>query len=251
MLPDNFQNKYDSHDHSLRVLELISTYEDFMDSLTTIVDMGAGQGLDVNWWATAMSRDDEPVPYNYNCYAVDKDVSQLGTDLPKNITPIQGSFEDRLIPRSIDLLWCHDAFQYAVNPLATLKSWNEQMTMNGMLVLIVPQTSNYQYNRLVNRVYDGCYFQYNVCNLIYMLAVNGFDCKDSYMYKAPNDPWIHLAVYKTDVAPMDPATTRWYDLAEKGLLHSSLEASINSHGHLRQEDIILPWLDRDFYFCKD
>ena len=84
-----------------------------------------------------------------------------------------------------------------------------------------------------------------------MLAVNGFDCRDSYMYKAPNDPWIHLAVYKTDIAPMDPGTTRWYDLAEKGLLHDSLIASIEKHGHLRQEDIVLPWLDRDWYFVKD
>lgn len=247
---DLFKDKYASHEHSMRVIDLISTYDGFMDSLTVIADMGAGAGLDIEWWATAETRDDPPLPYNYVCYAVDKDVSQL-VNLPKNVHVIQGDFEDRLVPRSIDLLWCHDAFQYAVNPLATLKNWNSQMSENGMLVLMLPQTSNYQYNRLVNRVYDGCFYSYNVCTLIYMLAVNGFDCRDSYMYKAPNDPWIHMAVYKTNIAPMDPATTRWYDLAEKGLLHDSLVASINAHGHLRQEDIILPWLDRDFYFCKD
>lgn len=247
---DIFKDRYASHEHSMRVLDLISMYDGFMDSLTVIADMGAGSGLDINWWATAETRDDPPVPYNYVCYAIDKDVSKL-TDLPKNVHVIQGNFEDRLVPRSIDVLWCHDAFQYALNPLATLKNWNAQMSTNGMLCLVVPQTSNYQYNRYMNRVYDGCYFNYNVCNLLYMLAVNGFDCKDSYMYKAPNDPWIHLAVYKTEVEPMDPATTRWYDLAEKGLLHDSLVASIEKYGHLRQEDIVLPWLDRDFYLVKD
>jgi trans-aconitate methyltransferase len=248
---DNFRDKFEAHEHSLRVLELISLYDAFMDSLTVIADMGCGSGLDINWWATATSRDDPPVPYNYTCYAVDKDFSHLTDDLPGNVIKIQGNFEEKILPRTVDVMWSHDSFQYALNPLQTLKNWNEQMTVNGMLVLVVPQTSNYQYNRHVNRVYDGCFFQYNVCNLMYMLAVNGFDCKDSYMYKAPNDPWIHLAVYKTDVPPMDPATTRWYDLIEQDLLHDSLAASINKHGHLRQEDIILPWLDKDWYFVKD
>jgi len=247
---DTFTSKYESHDHSLRVLELLSTYDGFMDSLQVICDMGCGQGMDIEWWALSETRDDPPVPHNYTCYAVDRDISRL-KDMPKNVIPIQGNFEDKIIPRTIDLLWCHDSFQYAINPLQTLKNWNEQMVVNGMLCLMVPQTSNYQYNRYVNRVYDGCFYNYNVCTLLYMLAVNGFDCRDSYMYKAQNDPWVHLAVYKTDIAPMDPATTRWYDLAEKGLLHDSLVASITKYGHLRQEDIILPWLDRDFYFVKD
>lgn len=248
---DNFRNKYESHEHSMRVIELISTYDSFMESLTVIADMGCGAGLDLNWWATAETRDDPPIPYNYVCYAVDRDLSQLGENLPSNIIPLQGNFEEKIIPRTVDLMWSHDSFQYAINPLQTLKNWNEQMTVNGMLVMILPQTSNYQYNRFVNRVYDGCFFQYNICSLLYMLAVNGFDCKDSYMYKAPNDPWIHLAVYKSDIPPMDPASTRWYDLADKGLLHESLLASINKYGHLRQEDIILPWLDKDWYFAKD
>lgn len=250
MATDIFDSVYLSHEHSLRVLDLIFAYDGFMDSLRVIADMGAGEGLDIKHWAIAETRDDPPLPYNYTCYAVDKDVSRL-TDLPKNVIPIKGNFEERLIPRSVDLMWSHDSFQYALNPLNTLKVWNEQMSVDGMLVLIVPQTSNYRYNRYVNRVYSGCFYSYNLCNLLYMLAVNGFDCKDSYMYKAPNDPWIHLAVYKTKTPPMDPAGVTWYDLADMGLLHDSLVTSITKYGHLRQEDIILPWLDRDHYYCKD
>jgi len=249
-MADEFKDKYHSHDHSMRVLDLISTYDSFMDSLTVIADMGAGAGLDINWWATAESRDDPPRPYNFECYAIDINVDQLGT-LPDNVIKIQSNFEIECVPKPVDLLWCHNAFQFALNPLQTLKIWNKQMTVNGMLVIILPQTSGHQYNRYVNRVHDCCYFNYNVCNLLYMLAVNGFDVRDSYMYKAPNDPWIHLAVYKSDIPPMDPATTRWYDLAEKGLLHDSLMASVNKYGYLRQEDIILPWLDKDWYFVKD
>lgn len=247
---DNFSDKYLSHEHSRETLDLLETYDAFLDSLSVICDMGAGEGMDAAWWASLMTRDDPPLPRDYTVFAVDKKVDRM-LDMPDNVKIIQGDFEQKIIPRTIDLLWCHDAFQYAVNPLNTLKIWNEQMTPDGMLVLTVPQTLNYQYNRHVNRVYSGCYYQYTVLNLIYMLAVNGFDCKDSYMKKEPNDPWIHLAVYKSRVTPMDPASTSWYDLIEKGLIHQSLEASIAKYGHLRQEDIILPWLDRDWHFCKD
>jgi trans-aconitate methyltransferase len=248
---DQFKSKLDAHDHSLRLLELIGLYDDFMDSITVIADMGCGSGLDIEWWATAENRDEPPVPYNYVCYAVDKDISQLDKDLPTNVHPIEADFSDRCVPRSIDLLWSHDSFQYSTNPLGTLKNWNESMSENGMLVLTVPQFSNYQYNRYMNRVYDGCFFNHNVCGLIYMLAVNGFDCKDAYIYKAPNDPWIHAAVYKSSVAPMDPTKTRWYDLIDAGLVNDSVAASVNQYGYLRQEDIIYPWLDRDFYYVQD
>ena len=248
---DRFKDKYESHDHSLRVLELISIYDDFMDSISVIADMGCGAGLDINWFATLEDREDPPRPYNYTCYAVDKDLSKMGKDLPKNLITFQADFNEKVIPRTIDLLWCHDAFQYSLNPLQTLKTWNEQMTTNGMLSIVVPQTTSYQYNRFMSRVHDNAFFDYNVCNLMYMLPVNGFDCKDSYFYKAKNHPWIHAVVYKSDIPPMDPTTTRWYDLIDKGLLHESVVSSIMKHGYLRQEDIVLPWLDRNFYFIQD
>jgi hypothetical protein len=81
-----------------------------------------------------------------------------------------------------------------------------------------------------------------------MLAVNGFDCRDAYLLKRWQDPWIHMAVYKTETAPMDPAKTSWLDLIDAGLLHPSVEGSINRNGHLKQEEIVMPWLDRENYF---
>jgi hypothetical protein len=47
---------------------------------------------------------------------------------------------------------------------------------------------------------------------------------------------------------MDPATTTWIDLIDTGLLHPTVENSIIKNGHLRQEDIIYPWLDRENYY---
>jgi hypothetical protein len=81
-----------------------------------------------------------------------------------------------------------------------------------------------------------------------MLAVNGFDTRDAYLLKKFNDPWINMAVYKSDVAPMDPTTTSWFDLMETGLLHPSVVNSLNKFGHVRQEELLYPWLDKENYY---
>jgi hypothetical protein len=212
--------------------------------------MGCGTGNEINWWATLTTRDDPPVPYNYNCFAVDTDSNKLSQipDLP-NIRRINRDFsESAIIPVSVDLMMSHNSLQFSYNPLATLRNWNELMTVNGMLVLSVPQSSGVEYNRYYSRTYDHCYYNHTPTSLIYMLAVNGFDCRDAYLLKQFNNPWIDIAVYKSDIKPMDPTTTSWFDLIEVGLLHPTIVNSINRNGHLRQEDIVMPWLDRENYY---
>lgn len=246
-----FKNAYESHDHSLQTLELIYGYDSFLDSINVIADMGCGEGLDTEWWATLETRDDPPRPRNYEVYAVDKNISLVSNNIQAlpNVKLIEGNFEQRVIPRKVDLMWAHDCFQYAVNPLETLKNWNLSMNVNGMLAIALPQSMTYIYNKLEFRIENYNYFNYNVCNLIYMLAVNGFDCRDAYFYKNANTNWIHAVVYK-DREPMDPATTSLYDLAEMNLLHPSVVTSLNTYGYIRQEDIIYPWLDKDFYLVR-
>jgi hypothetical protein len=249
----HFKNSEDSHQHSLQTLEMLYEYDDFMDSLQVVADMGSGSGHDIHWWATRETRDDPPEPHNYICYAVDKNVSQLenfAVELP-NVYPVAGNFEDRIISRPVDLMWCHDAFQYAINPLQTLRVWNETMSTDGMLVITVPQFQTHEYNRSATRSVNGCYYHYNACNLMYMLAVNGFDCGDCYVNKTENDPWLSMAVYKSRVAPMDPATTSWFDLAEHGLLNESVIQSLNNYGHVRQEEMVFKWFTKDWNFIKD
>jgi SAM-dependent methyltransferase len=212
--------------------------------------MGCGTGDDITWWATLESKDDPPVPYNYRCFAVDHDQRKLDSvpDL-ENIAKLCKDFTKPFtVPTNIDLLWSHDSLQYSTNPLETLKHWNQQMTVNGMLVLTVPQHSGVEYNRYINRTHSGCYYHYTPTNLIYMLAVNGFDCCDAYLLKQFNDPWIQVAVYKSNIAPMDPVTTSWEDLCETGLLNPTVVNSIRKNGHLRQEEIVYPWLDKENYF---
>jgi SAM-dependent methyltransferase len=236
--------------HSDSILSEIRNYDSFLDSLRTIADMGCGIGNDIYWWATLTTRDEIPVPYNYNCFAVDNDTNKLSQipNLP-NIKKVNRDFnESAIIPVSVDLMFAHDSLQYSHNPLATLRNWNELMTENGMLVISVPQSNGVEYNRYYSRTYSHCYFNYTPTSLIYMLAVNGFDCHDAYLLKRFQDPWINIAVYKSNIKPMDPATTSWFDLIDTGLLHPTIVNSINKNGHLRQEEIVMPWLDRENYF---
>ena len=236
--------------HSQRILNQLYEYDSFLDSLKTIADMGCGPGEDITWWATLTTRDDPPMPHNYQCFAVDTDSKNLSKvpALP-NIRKIHKSFEtENLFPVKIDLMWSYDSFQYVTDPIGTLKKWNAAMNVNGMLVLVVPQHAGVEYNRYQSRTYSGCYFNYTPTSLIYMLAVNGFDCRDAYLLKKFDDPWIHIAVYKSDIPPMDPATTGWGDLLKTNLLHPSIVDSITRHGHVRQEEIVMPWLDKSNYF---
>jgi SAM-dependent methyltransferase len=232
---------------------MIYQYDTFLDSIKTIVDMGCGEGLDAQWWAQLTTRDDPPVPHNYRVYAIDRDISKIDPAVLKNcpnIKAIEGDYNSVHLNFKADLLWCHDSFQYSLNPLQTLQHWNSSMNKDGMLMLNVPMHTSYQYNRLQTRSYSGSYYTYNVCNMLYMLAVSGFDCRDCYIEMNPNNEWLHFAVYKSS-DPYDPATTSWFDLAEKGILLDSAMNSLNMHGYVRQEDLIFTWLDRDWRFAKN
>ena len=249
-----FKNALDSHAHSKKILDLIHGYDSFLDSLSVIADFGCGHGEDVRWWATLMTRDDPPEPRDYLVYAVDQNTSSIDEDtlaLP-NVKVIQADFEnDNVIPRKCDLLWSHDSFQYAVKPIETLKQWNLQMSENGMLVMSLPQNVHYQYNRWQNHSHSGVYYNYNIVNLIYMLAVNGFDCRDAYFYRDAVDPWLYAAVYKTNISPMNPKTTSWHDLVDLNLVNDSVTESINRYGFVKQEDLVTVWLDKDFHFIRE
>ena len=244
-----FKNAYASHEHSLEVLNQIYSYDTFLDNLKVIADMGCGVGLDTEWWATLTTRDDPPEPHNYTVYAVDKNIRQLDPDIltaNPNIIPIEKDFEERCIPRQVDLMWAHDSFQYARNPLDCLASWKSMMSVNGMLVLTVPQTTYYHNNRLVVEHHNNQHYTFNILNLMYMLAMSGFDCNDAFFYRKENSPWLYAGVYASEHDPLPPKST-WYDLADLRLINPSLINSVNKYGYARMEDLVVSWYDRNNY----
>jgi SAM-dependent methyltransferase len=245
-----FKNPNDSHVHSLNILNLLPEYDTFLDSLSVIADMGCGAGLDARWWANLETRDDPIEPRNYLVYAVDQNIRQFEYDPKtiKNMVVMEGNFEERVVPRQVDLIWAHDSFQYARNPLKCLASWKNTLNENGMLILSIPQTTYWdsRFNRLVVSNHNHQYYSYNVLNLMYMLAISGFDCRDAFFYREPNSPWLYAAVYASNQSPIGQHAT-WHDLAENYLVSDSIINSVNTYGYARLEDVVVRWFDKNYY----
>lgn len=242
-----FRNPEESHVHSLETLTWLYEHDDFMASIETLIDLGCGSGLDLEWWATRTTRDENPEPLNISCTGLDQLESLSIANKYSNITYQCNDFEKQIYTpkkKKYDVLWCHDAFQYAINPLETLKLWWDIAEPGAMLILILPQTTNIHNRKLSFVQPNGCYYHYSIVNLIHMLAVSGWDCAPGFFKKSPNDHWLHAVVYKSGIEPMDPKTS-WYQLADLGLLPASAALSVQQHGHVVQDELVLPWLDKN------
>lgn len=244
-----FKNSHESHMHSMEVLNMIYGYDSFLDNITSVADMGCGWGLDVEWWATLQTRDEPSEPRNFIVYAVDQNLNNLDSVVLSenpNIKPILGNFEIRVLPREVDIIWSHDSLQYARDPLGTLKVWRSSLNVNGMLLLAIPQTTYVQHNRLVVSNHSQQYYSYNILNLMYILAISGFDTRDAYFYRKENTPWLYAGVYASEHEPV-PDHVTWYDLMERNLVNESVANSIRKFGYARLEDVVVQWFDKSLY----
>jgi SAM-dependent methyltransferase len=241
-----FRNSAESHQHSLQTLNQLYEYDDFMASIHTVADIGCGTGEDLAWWATRTVRNDANAKLNIKCQGIDI-LSKLPiADQYSNITYQRTDFEGIIHTSSgkFDILWCHNAFQYAINPFQTLSNWHDITSHGAMLALTIPQTTNIHQKDLDFTQHDGCYYHYTMVSLINMLAMTGWDCKSGFFKKNPTDNWLHAVVYKSDHAPFNLKKTRLYDLVDAKLLPDSADKSILAKGFLDQKDLVLPWLDK-------
>jgi len=240
-----FETPQESHIHSREMLDVIETFYEFMISVNTVADMGGGAGLDAEWWATRETDPDvdttgKAQPLNIKTFVID---DQAKFDVKhSNVTHLKLDMENTgLDSEQYDVITSHNSFQYALNPISTLRHWWDLCNLNGMLALQIPQTTNIKYNRHDISNPNNEYHHYTLVNLIHMLAVSGWDCKSGLFIKDLRDPWIKAVVYKGEVKPQDPRTTSWRDLANLDLLPDSAVESINKWGYVKQQDLILPW----------
>jgi SAM-dependent methyltransferase len=217
-----------------------------MASIGTLVDLGCGLGHDTEWWASRTARDEVPVPLNIKCVGVDLHDRLSAAKKYPNVSYQKTNFEETIhtpAQQLFDVLWCFDAFQYCVNPLETLKKWKNIASEGAMLAISVPDTMTIRHRQLAFTQQPGCYYHHTMVSLIHMLAVTGWDCGAGFFSKRPGDPWTHAVVYKSSHPDMDPKTTTWHQLAEMKLLPESAAVSVQAHNYLRQQDLVVPWLD--------
>jgi len=240
-----FPTAQESHAHSLKILEVLYEYDDFMESIDSVLDLGCGTGEDLEWWATRTTRDEIPKPLNIKCTGVDIREKLEVAGRYKNIQYQKHDFEKEFTSKTRhDVLWCHDAFQYVIDPIGTLKRWKRVCSPDGMLIMAVPQTTNIEFHVQAFDQWSFCYYNWTMVSLIHALAVTGWDCKSGFFKKEPNDPWLFAVAYNIDTPDRDPRTTSWYDLADAQLLPLAVEQSLVKYGHVRQRDLVLPWLDK-------
>jgi len=235
----------DSHRHSLETLNQLYEYDDFMASIKTVLDLGCGSGEDLTWWATATTRDEKAEPLNIQCTGIDLASELLLTNRHKNMFYHQADFDGNIpsIPSGFDVLWCHDAFQYAQTPVKTLSNWWNLASTGGMLYIAVPQTINFFRGQFDYHLPSGSYYHYTMVSLMYMLATAGWDCRSGFFKQDSAESWIHAMVYKSVHKPLDPKTATWHKLVELNLLPETAARSIYGHNYLRQQDLVVPWVD--------
>jgi SAM-dependent methyltransferase len=232
-----------SHQYSLKTLSILEKYQDWMDGIKNVAVMGAGAGLDAVWWAELCNRDN--VSYGIKVTAVEMypDVNIMRSH--PNIKWIYTDFSQVELPEQ-DLIWCHNSFQYSLNPLGTLINWHRILKPDGCLCIQVPYRLGVNQANDTNKVNlvvePGVYFVHTLSNLILQLAATGFDCRDAHFQLDKQNGWINLVVYKTTNAPN--YTNNLYDLKNSMRLPACLDEIIESKGFFEETDLILQWLDR-------
>ena len=242
----SFTSQQLAHDHSVKnILTDLYQHDEFMESISSMVDLGCQtEALDLQWWANAEINDDTRAPLSIKCIGVNQ--------IDKLIVKHKGiSFQRQDVQefnknkKLFDVLWCYDVLQFLTNPYQALANWWHVAAQDAMMVIAVPQTTNVEFNMLEYDARLNHKHHFTMPMLIYMLAVNGWDCNSGFFKKGIDDPWLYAIVYRSNVKPMDPAITNLYNLVEDTeLLPECAVNSINKYGMLRQKDLLLPWLDK-------
>ena len=242
-----FTTEQESHEHSLQTLEQLNEHYEFKTSVSNVLDIGCGRELlDLKYWANMTDEFDENNPgrrLNIDCVGLNKIL--IGPPAEKNISVVQHDFNTEQgmgkFKKKFDVVWCHDVMQYSWSPLWFLNHVNKVTADGGMLYLCVPSTINTLYHRFESYTKSEYFSTFTITQLIYLLALNGFDTKDFYIKKEPYTDRIEVMTYKVS-KPLDYSTT-WYQLMEKDLLTPNMGEIIFQKGYLTNQGLVTTWID--------
>jgi SAM-dependent methyltransferase len=213
-----------------------------MESVDSVLDVGSRDGHDAHWWATTDDGDDDnPQPLNINVTALDKDPKWNEEFAHENIVKLKSDWDNSNFDKTFDIIWAHSVLQEATDPLKFLHKMNKFCSEGGVLCLSFPTTVNTFYGEPDHRVYEKATHQITIPHLIHMLVLSGFNCRDGFLYKAPNTNIINAFVYKD--------TNEVYNYGEKTLfdlvnfMPEPCEKQIDKFGYITNKGLLLKWLD--------
>ncbi len=233
--------------HSLRILNEIETHRDLMESIGTVLDVESGIGLDSEWWATRTDLDEEdPKPLDIKVSAISytDEMKEEVKKLP-NVTynQTQWKFWNDLSSRKFDVIWGHCFLHRYHDHYEALREMNKLQDKDGMLCITVPKVSNFFYNEPDTRVYPKVYTDINIVNLIYGLALAGYDCRDAYFLQERNSNLLNFVGYKDSDDTYEPNEVTVYDLLEMDRLPTSMIQQMDKFGYISNKNLLLSWMD--------
>tara|TARA_B110001454_G_C12686401_1_gene420366 strand:+ start:197 stop:967 length:771 start_codon:yes stop_codon:yes gene_type:complete len=234
--------------HARKFLEQIYQHPELMESIGTVLDIDCSVGTDSEWWATRPNYDEKnPKRLDIDVTGISRidEISQEIKELD-HINYIQASsseFWKDLKARKYDVVWCHAVLHKFTNFYDVLKEINILQEPDGMLCITVPKIHNIFYNEPDYRLYADCHTDINIVNLIYGLALAGYDCRDAYFMQEKNSNLINAVVYKNSNNTYDLDEVTPYDLMEMDRLPGSMVIQLNKFGYISNKNLYLSWLD--------
>jgi hypothetical protein len=226
-----------SHNHSLLALNLLDQFDEFKLSIKHMADFGCGKGLDLEFWANMheWTLDGTPGPkLNFNCVGLDLD-AEKNTPSRKNIKYKNHDFN------TDDIIWSVHIY----SPVEFLGRVNRAMSIGSMLYLCVPSTVSVYQNIFQNYTPGQNYNTFTVSQLLYLLALNGFDVKDFYLQKEKYTDLIQVLTYK-EREPL-PYNTNWYEMVDMDILNENMKEVVLGNGILSDQGLVTKWLDGTVY----
>lgn len=232
---------------SMPVLQLLGEHHEFMESIKNIAVINDTTGEDCAWWSDYRLGDEPKSQYNISVFT-EKNTVRNANKRPNIKIHEKDMSKTGYKSETFDIIWANNCLQKSINPFETICHWWDLLKTDGMLCLSVPQ-NNYidDLGRWQIHSYSGEYFNWNIINLIQVLATCGFDCRGGHFKQKQHDTYIWAAVYKSNISPMDPKTTNWYHLQEKMLTPASIDECILKLGYVRHEFLKVEWLDHSIY----
>ncbi len=235
----------ESHQHSLLALHLLDQFDDFKVSIKHMADFGCGKGYDLEFWANMHEWDEDGKPgpkLNFNCVGFDLHAED-NVPSRKNIKYKNHDFNTDNIVWSVpfDVVWCHNLMQHIYSPVEFLGKVNRAMSTGSMLYLCVPSTVSVYQNRFQNYTPSQNYNTFTVSQILYLLALNGFDVNDFYLKKEKYTDIIEVLTYKErDTLPYN---TSWYEIADMNIVNDNIKEIILKNNILSDQGLVTKWLD--------